>query len=252
MFLKRKRRAKLKAKICAEGCYHRIFNHEMESSSDLVQSNTHKVYSVLNTSDYNYKLRSVIGQEDDSTANKWTWFNKQVRDKFLCSWMISRALVDYTDMGRAIDHILDEVYAPSVSTRDSIGSTTSFFHTSMVVHPESSDHLRICKYIHESLLSLSSKKQQNGKVSLNNGVLGVDYKLTINMLMKHLYTAVQYFHITNQLISGKINRAIYNPTKTTKSDYFTKTIQGELININKLELNEMNSTKSIVSKWVRL
>ena len=43
MFLKRKRRPKLKAKGCAEGSYHWIFNHEMESGLDLVQSNTHKI-----------------------------------------------------------------------------------------------------------------------------------------------------------------------------------------------------------------
>ena len=46
-------------------------------------------------------------------------------------------------------------------------------------------------------------------------------------------------------------QAIYPPTTTTRSDYVTKTIDGELIDINKLEMNEMNemnSTKSIVSK----
>ena len=48
-----------------------------------------------------------------------------------------------------------------------------------------------------NMLSSSLKKQQNDKVSLKNDILGVDYKMTINMLMKHLYIAVQYFHITN-------------------------------------------------------
>ena len=62
---------------------------------------------------------------------------------------------------------------------------------SMVLHPGSDDHLRIHEFIHEGLLSSSSKKQQDGKVLLNNIVLGVDYKLTINMLMKHLYIAVR-------------------------------------------------------------
>ena len=113
--------------------------------------------------------------------------------QFLCSWMISRALVDYTNIGR----------------RDIIASTTSFCHTSMVSHPGSDDYLHIRKFIHEGLLSSSLKKQRNGKVSLNNVVLGIDYKLTINMLMKQLYIAVQYFYITNQLILGKISRAIY-------------------------------------------
>ena len=61
MALKRKRGAKLKAKGCAEGCYHRKFNNVLESSSDLLRTNTHKGYSVLKATDYNYKLRSVIG-----------------------------------------------------------------------------------------------------------------------------------------------------------------------------------------------
>ena len=87
---------------------------------------------------------------------------------------------------------------------------------------------------------------------MNNVVLGIDYKLSINMLMKQLYIAVQYFYITNRLTLEEDYQAIYTPTVTTKSDYLTKTINGELININKLELNEMNSTKSIVSKRVRL
>ena len=62
MSLKRKRGAKLKAKGCTEGRYDRIFNNVLESNSDLLQSNTHKVYCMLNATDYNYKLRSVIGK----------------------------------------------------------------------------------------------------------------------------------------------------------------------------------------------
>ena len=143
MSLKRIRRVKLKTKECTEGRYHHIFNNLLEPSSEILRFNTHKGCCVLNTTDYNYKLRSVIGREDDSKVTKWTWFNKQARDTFLCSWMISRNLVDHTNIGRAIGRILDMVYAPSVSMRDSIGSATSFFHTSMVVHPGSDDHLRI-------------------------------------------------------------------------------------------------------------
>ena len=112
---------------------------------------------------------------------------------FLCLWMISRALVDYTNIGRAIGHIVDEVYTLPISMRDSIRSTTSFFHTSMVSHPGSDDHLRTHKFIHEGLLSSLLKKQQNGKVSLNNALLGFGYKLTINMFMKKLYITVQYY-----------------------------------------------------------
>ena len=113
----------------------------------------------MNVLDYNYKLRSVIGREDDFTANKWKWFDTQVCDTFLWSWMIARSLVDYTDMGRIIGCILDNVYGPSVSMKDSIGSTTSLPHTSMVLHSGSDGHLCIHKFIHESLLSSSSKKQ---------------------------------------------------------------------------------------------
>ena len=43
-------------------------------------------------------------------------------------------------------------------------------------------------------------------------------------------------------------QAIYQPTTTTRSDYVTKTINGELIDSNQLEMNKINSTKSIVSK----
>ena len=167
---------------------------------------------------------------------KWTWFNKQVRDTFLCSWMISRKLVDHTNIGRAIGCILDMVYAPSVSMRDSIGSTTSFFHTSMVVNPGSNDHLRIRKFIHEGLLYSLSKKQQNGEVSLNNVALGFNYKLSIIMLMKQLYIAVRYFYITNRLTMKGDYQAIYPPTTTTKSDYLTRTIAGKLIDIDKMEI----------------
>ena len=72
MFLKRKQRAKLKAKGCAEGRYHHIFNNVLESSCDLLRTNTHKGCSVLKAADYNYKLRGVIGREDNSSVTKWT------------------------------------------------------------------------------------------------------------------------------------------------------------------------------------
>ena len=116
----------------------------------------------------------------------WTLFGKQVRTTFLWSWMISGALVDYTNIGKIIGCILDNMYAPCVSMSNSIGSITSFFHTSMVVHPRFNDYLQIHNSIHGNILSSSSKKQQNGNILLNNGILGVHYKIMINMLMKHL------------------------------------------------------------------
>ena len=36
----------------------------------------------MNTLDYNHKLRSMIRQEDDFTANTWKWFDTQVGDTF--------------------------------------------------------------------------------------------------------------------------------------------------------------------------
>ena len=98
------------------------------------------------------------------------------------------------------------------------------------------------------MLSSISKKQQHGEVSFNNVALGLDYKLSINMLMKQLYIAVGYFYFTNRLTMEEDYKTVYPPTITIRSDYLTKTIDGELIDINKLEMNEMNSTKSIVSK----
>ena len=133
MSLKSKQRMKLKANNPEENTYHLMFNNVLSSDSDHLWSNTHKGYCVLNANEYNYKLRNVIGQEDESKVTKWTWFNKQVCDTLLCSWMISRKLVDHTNIGRVMGRLLDLVYSPSVSMRDSIGSTTSFFHTSMVV-----------------------------------------------------------------------------------------------------------------------
>ena len=76
-------KSKLKTKGCAEGRDHRKFNHKIESSSHLAQSCAHKGYCMMNTMNYNYKLRSVIGGKDDSTANMWTRFDKQVRVTFL-------------------------------------------------------------------------------------------------------------------------------------------------------------------------
>ena len=146
----------MKLKPCSpeEDTYHLIFNNVVPIDSDLLHTNTHKGYCMLNTNEHNCKLRSVIGQEDESKVTKWTWFNKQVSYTLLCSWMISLKLVDHTNIGRAIGYLLLLVDTPSASIKDSIGSTTSFFHTSMVVHPGLDDHLHICKFINKCLLSL--------------------------------------------------------------------------------------------------
>ena len=65
------------------------------------------------------------------------------------------------------------------------------------------------------------------------------------MLLKQLYIAVQYFYVINQITLEEDYQAVYTPVTTTKSDYLTKTIDGELIGINKLEMNKMNSIKML-------
>ena len=155
-----------------------MFNNVLPSDSDLLCTNTHRRCYLLSANEYNYKLRSVIGWEDVSKVTKWMRSNKQVCDTLFCSWMISRKLVDGSNI------------APSAGMRNSVGSTTSFFFTSMVVNTKSNDHLRIRKFIHKGLLSSLSKKQQNGKLPMNNAALGFDYTLSINMLMKQLYITV--------------------------------------------------------------
>ena len=85
MSLKRKIRMKLKGYSPEEDKYHFMFNNVLPSDSDLLRNNTHKGCCIMNANKYNYKLRSVIGREDEYEVTKWTWFNKQVYDMFLCS-----------------------------------------------------------------------------------------------------------------------------------------------------------------------
>ena len=117
MSLKRKQRTKLKVSSPEEDKHHLMFNNVLPSDSDLLYTNTHKGCWLLNANEYNYKLRSVIGQEDESKVTKWKLLNKQVRDTLLCSQIRSRKLVDHTNIGRAIGHLLSLVYAPSAGMR---------------------------------------------------------------------------------------------------------------------------------------
>ena len=87
---------------------------------------------------------------------------------------------------------------------------------------------------------------------MNNAPLGFGYKLSINMLMKQLYIAIHYFYVLNQITLEEYCHVIYESSANTKSEYLTKTIDGELIHINKLEMSKMDITKSIISKQVRL
>ena len=132
--------------------------------------------------------------------------------------MISQKLVDHTNIRRVIVGLFNMVYSPSGSMRDSTRSTFSFFHTSMVVHPGPDNHVHIRKFIHEGLLSSLSKKQQHGKVSLNNAALEFDYKLSINMLMKQLYIAVRSLYVLTRITLEEDCQAVYAISAHTKSE----------------------------------
>ena len=58
---------------------------QIGSSSHIVTSCFHVGSYMMNALDYNYKLRNIIGREDDFIANKWKWFDTQVCDIFLWS-----------------------------------------------------------------------------------------------------------------------------------------------------------------------
>ena len=113
MSMKRKWRSNLKARNPKQDKYHLMFNNVLPSDSDLLCTNTHKGCCLLNIDEYNCKLRSVTGLEDESKVKKWTWYNKQVRDTLLCSWLVSRKLVDGTNIRRAIGRLLDLICSVS-------------------------------------------------------------------------------------------------------------------------------------------
>ena len=72
MSLERKQRTKLMTCSPEEDKYHLTFNNVLPSDSNIFCTNTHKRCCLLNANEYNYKLRSVIGQEDKSKVTKWT------------------------------------------------------------------------------------------------------------------------------------------------------------------------------------
>ena len=58
---------------------------------------------------------------------------------------------------------------------------TLYFQVLMVVHSRSNNYSQLPNLMNGNNLS---KKQGNGKVSLKKGIIGVDYKMTISMLIK--------------------------------------------------------------------
>ena len=66
---------------------------------------------------------------------------------------------------------------------------------------------------------------------MNNAALGVDYMLSINMLMKQLYITVRYFYVLNRITLKDDCHFVYAPSANTKSEYLTKIVNGKLINM---------------------
>ena len=73
MSMKRKRRTNLKARSPEQDKYHLMFNNVLPSDSDLLCTNTHKGCCLLNSNKYNYKLKSVIGREDEFKVTTFFW-----------------------------------------------------------------------------------------------------------------------------------------------------------------------------------
>ena len=148
---------------------------------------------LIKTTLYNFldKLRSESGQEDDFTANKWTWFDIQICITFLLSRVISQTLLDFTKIGRVIGYLIDTVQPPSVSGIDSNGTLTSSIYISFAVYLESSNHIGMCNLVDGSMLCLLSKQKRSGKVSLKTRLIGVGNKITLDMLMKKFYIAIK-------------------------------------------------------------
>ena len=69
---------------------------------------------------------------------------------------------------------------------------------------------------------------------MTNAALGFDYKFLINILMNQLYIAVQYFYVLNWITLEDDCYVVYTPSTITKSIHWAKTIDEELIDINKL------------------
>ena len=86
-------------------------------------------------------------------------------------WVISRTLLDYTETARFIGCLIDTVQKSFVSGTVSNGTITSHAHASLEVHQKSSNHIQMCNLVHGHMLSLSSKKERSGKVSLKTGII---------------------------------------------------------------------------------
>ena len=85
MFVKKKRSGKIKGKIFVKGRPHQEYITKEESSLPIISSYDLTGLCLMNTMDYNfnYKLRSLFGQEDYFITNTWTWFDMKVRNTLL-------------------------------------------------------------------------------------------------------------------------------------------------------------------------
>ena len=124
----------------------------------------------------------------------------------------SRALHDYMKNERVIGCLKNTIQQPFVPRTGSNRILTLYVPVSFAVHSESSSHVEMYTSVHESMLYLSLKQKNSAKSLSKARLIGVDNKMTLDMLMKHFYIAVRYFYITNRLMTGNISRIIYKPT----------------------------------------
>ena len=87
MSIKRKWRNNLKARYQEQDKFHLMYNNVLPSDYDLFCTSTHKGCCLLNANEYNYKLKSVIRQEDVSEVKNGRWsINKYATRSFLHEW----------------------------------------------------------------------------------------------------------------------------------------------------------------------
>ena len=109
----------------------------------------------------------------------------QIFITFLWTRVVSWTSLDYTKTGKVIGYLIDIFHLSSASGTISNGIMTLYVNVPFLVHLEPSSYIRMCNLVHGSMLSLALRKRKNGKVLLNNRLIGVDNKMTLHMLMKH-------------------------------------------------------------------
>ena len=76
------------------------------------------------------------------------WFDTKVCTVLLWIWVVSRALVDYTETRRVIGCLIDTVHTPYVPGTVSNGKITACVYKSLTIHPGSNNHVWMFNLVH--------------------------------------------------------------------------------------------------------